>query len=305
MKTLFARLAAYATTGRFWAYVGLVLGASASLAANVRHTYLPPEGAPANWTPGADSLAAAVFWPVALFVGLEVMARSNFSAGWRGVAARVLGVGPVTFVAGLASYLHLSGLLDHLGEVDPIVYFGPLGVDGLMLMCSAVLISTAKQPIVERAPQPSVLARLDAVIDTFATGEYTAAQAPVARRPYAWAVPADARLLPIVAKADPAPVAPARRPAGWVTPLPGARLLPIVAKVAEVIERPKPTRKPANGKRPLAETKAAAFALMAEAEAAGRRITQQQLAEKLGISRWTLRDALKVDAPALVAANGS
>lgn len=288
MKAAIARLTAYATTGRFWAYVGLVLGAAGSLAANVRHTYLAPSGAPADWAPGADALAAAVFWPIALFVGLEVMARSNFAAGWKGVALRALGVGPVTLVAGIASYLHLSGLLRHLGEVDAIVYLGPLGVDGLMLMCSAMLTATAKRPVAE-----------------------VAATRSASRRPYAWAVrPAGARLLPIVPKAAPAPARPAPdRAAGWVTPRPGARRLSIrCARAAQATPAPAraaTTRKPVAGKRPLAETKRLAEQLIREAVDAGRpKPTQKELAAELGISRWTLRDALAVeldDAPALVA----
>ncbi|MFG3710090.1 hypothetical protein [Micromonospora sp. NPDC047730] len=353
-----ARLTAYVSTGRFWAYVGLVLGAVGSLAANVRHTYLPPEGAPVDWTPGADALAAAVFWPIALFVGLEVMARSNFAAGWRGVALRALGVGPVTLVAGIASYLHLSGLLRHLGEVDAIVYLGPLGVDGLMLMCSAMLTATAKRQAVARvaagrlgahrpytwavpagarmlpivpnvAPAPAPVARPR--VAAWVTAPRSARRLPIIAktaptpapvRPVGWlAAPRGARRLPIIAKAAPVPApvrvsgfvtvpatarplpvvprvpapvlapAPAPRPSGWVRPAVGAKVLAIVPKSAPAPTRPH-DRKPANGKRPLAETKRLAEEIMREAREKGEKITQQELAAKLSISRWTLRDAL-------------
>ena len=33
-------------TGRAWAYVGAVLGGAVSVAANVAHSYVPPDGAP-------------------------------------------------------------------------------------------------------------------------------------------------------------------------------------------------------------------------------------------------------------------
>lgn len=33
------------TAGRVWAYVGAVLGGTVSIAANVAHSYVPPDGA--------------------------------------------------------------------------------------------------------------------------------------------------------------------------------------------------------------------------------------------------------------------
>jgi len=122
---------------------------------------------------------------------------------------------------------------------------------------------------------------------------------PTARRPYAWAVPAGARTLPIVPKTAPAP-APAVRPrvSGWVSAPRGARVLPIrCARPAAPAHAPSPIRprrerRPVAGKRPLAETKRLAEELMGAARERGEKLTQAQVAEKLGISRWTLRDAL-------------
>lgn len=253
---------------RVWAYVGLTLGAVASLAANVRHTFLAPAGAAADWAPGADAVIAAIFWPVALFVGLEVLARSDFRAGWQGWALRLLGVGPVTLVAGFVSYRHLADLLSHIGETDTVATLGPFGVDGLMLICSAVLFSTARTV----AP---------AVATVAAPAPYVAPRPKPRPRPYAWAVPAGARLLPIAPR-----VAPAPRLSGWVT-APG-RTLAIVPAVAEVPTSDELVIPPApTGGRPAEETRR----LVADLKARG--ITkQEEVAARLGISRWALRTAL-------------
>jgi hypothetical protein len=59
-------------TGRGWAYIGALLGGAVSIAANVAHSYVPPDGLTAaqaeRWAPPAGAVGGAVFWPVALFV---------------------------------------------------------------------------------------------------------------------------------------------------------------------------------------------------------------------------------------------
>jgi hypothetical protein len=86
----------------------------------------------------------AVFWPVALFVAIETLARTGWPAGWRWVALRYLGLLPVAAVAAVVSYRHLSGLLAYYGEDPLTVRIGPLAVDGLMIMATGALIATAR-----------------------------------------------------------------------------------------------------------------------------------------------------------------
>lgn len=62
-------------TGRAWAYIGAVLGATVSIAANIAHSYVPPAAAPTNWQPHAGAVIGAVFWPVALLVAVEIISR--------------------------------------------------------------------------------------------------------------------------------------------------------------------------------------------------------------------------------------
>jgi len=127
-------------TGRAWAYTGAVLGAAVSIAANVSHAYVPPTAAPASWSPQPGAVTGAVFWPVALLVALEILARVAWPAQARWLAVRWLGLTPVCLVAAVVSYRHLSGLLAWYGE-DPITStIGPLAVDGLMALASGALL---------------------------------------------------------------------------------------------------------------------------------------------------------------------
>jgi hypothetical protein len=130
--------------GRGWAYIGAVLGGVVSLAANVAHSYVPPAGAPTTWTPEVGAVVSAMFWPVAVFVAVEILIRVSWPAGRRWLIARLLGVLPVALVAAVVSYRHLSGLLTHYGEDTLTAVIGPVAVDGLMVMATAALVATSR-----------------------------------------------------------------------------------------------------------------------------------------------------------------
>ncbi len=149
------------STGRGWAYLGAALGAGVSIAANVAHSYVPPGAdelarlgvTAAEYKPHGGAVGLAVFWPVALLVGIEVVARTPWrqklgESFWETVAR--LGLVPVAAVAALVSYLHLSGLLAYYGEGDVTSVVGPAAIDGLMILCSGALIATAGR----REPAP-------------------------------------------------------------------------------------------------------------------------------------------------------
>src|SRR5919199_4611749 len=129
---------------RGWAYVGALLGGAVSVAANVAHSYVPPATALGIWGPPAGAILGAVFWPVALFVAIEILARTAWPAGWRWVVLRFLGLLPVALVAAIVSYRHMSGLLAFYGEDPLTVRIGPLAVDGLMVMAGGALLAYAK-----------------------------------------------------------------------------------------------------------------------------------------------------------------
>ncbi|GAB1641799.1 hypothetical protein [Krasilnikovia sp. MM14-A1259] len=167
--------------GRNSAQLGALLGALVSVAANVAHSYIPPTGAPAGWSPKAGAVAFSIFWPVALAVVIEIAARVTWPHGWRYVFVRALGLLPVAVVAAVVSYRHLSGLLGYYGEDVVTQTFGPLAVDGLMLIATTAVIVTGQQS--PRPVQPRAVAH---------------------RLP---SVPAGARLLPLVAATGPSAAA--------------------------------------------------------------------------------------------------
>lgn len=129
-------------SGRYWAFIAIGFGACVSIAANVAHSYLPPEGANTGWRPETGAVVFSVFWPVALFFAVEIMARIKWPRGWQWKLVRFGGLLPVTAVAAIVSYQHLSGLLAHYGENGMTSTIGPLAVDGLMVMATGALIAT-------------------------------------------------------------------------------------------------------------------------------------------------------------------
>lgn len=142
--------------GRGWAYTGAALGGAVSIAANIAHSYVPPAGMPASWRPEAGAVISAVFWPVALFVVVEIVARIPWPAGRRWVALRYVGLLPVALVAAVVSYRHLSGLLTHYREDPLTATLGPLAVDGLMVMASGALIASARRAVESAGEPPGV-----------------------------------------------------------------------------------------------------------------------------------------------------
>jgi hypothetical protein len=129
------------SSGRTWAYAGLIFGAAGSVAANVGHALVEPKDAPADWEPQLGAVAWGVAVAVALLISVEVLARADWpdTKGWR--AVRYAGGGVVGLVAAAASYLHLSDLLALWHESQVIVIGGPAIVDGLMVLCSFALMA--------------------------------------------------------------------------------------------------------------------------------------------------------------------
>jgi hypothetical protein len=140
-------------SGRSWGYTGATLGGAVSVAANVAHSYVPPDSAAIGWTPPAGAVVGAVFWPVALFVAIEILARTGWQAGRHWIAVRFGGLLPVALVAAVVSYRHLAGLLAYYREDPLTVTIGPLAVDGLMVMATAALVATSGR--YRAAPQPA------------------------------------------------------------------------------------------------------------------------------------------------------
>jgi hypothetical protein len=202
--------------GRGWAYAGAVLGGAVSVAANVAHSYVPPDrlpaGAPAGaWAPQPGAVASAVFWPVFLLVAVEIIARVDWPGGARWVVLRFAGLLPVAVVAAVVSYRHMSGLLVFYGEDRLTTRIGPLAVDGLMIMATGALIATAAHrgtPAARTVPPaaPLVPARVPVPgPDVSGPGE---AAAPVGDTPVPDGVPTSKLAVPHAADTTAADIVP-------------------------------------------------------------------------------------------------
>jgi hypothetical protein len=132
-------------SGRGWAYTGATLGGLVSIAANIAHSYVPPQGAPSDWAPKPGAVVGAIVWPIFLFVAVEILARVAWPHGLTWQLLRWAGLLPVAVVAALVSYRHLSGLLAFYGEESIVCVLGPLAVDGLMVMAAGALLATVQQ----------------------------------------------------------------------------------------------------------------------------------------------------------------
>ncbi|MBS2550469.1 hypothetical protein KGQ19_26720 [Catenulispora sp. NL8] len=141
----------------FWIYSGLVLGALASVSANIAYTYIPPRIQPAWWPrsrlwdptayiPPPGDVAVAVFCPAAIFILTEVITRPRWREGKLSSAVRTASAVMVGLPVAVASYLHLCSLLEYYSTIPFIAYTLPLTVDGLMLACTAALQLTAEAP---------------------------------------------------------------------------------------------------------------------------------------------------------------
>lgn len=124
-------------TGRKWAYAGVILGFSASVTANVASTALKVTDVPL-----ALRIPFAIFWPLATYVAIEVLARIDWNTSWSHRAIRMVLWGPVGAVAAFVSYLHQHHLMVLAGEPGLAQGFGPIAVDCLLFGMTATLIVT-------------------------------------------------------------------------------------------------------------------------------------------------------------------
>ncbi|GIE93318.1 hypothetical protein [Paractinoplanes rishiriensis] len=193
------------STGRGWAYTGAIIGGVVSIAANIAHSFVPPENAPADWAPQPGAVIGAIVWPVFLFVAVEILVRVAWPHGWSWRLVRFAGITPVALVAALVSYRHLSGLLKYYGE-EPIVYIvGPLAADGLMVMATGALLAISlHNDNINPAPTTSLpTPAIPAIPDN-----RVPAPSPAADLPSPVTAPAAATAPPTVsAETDPEPAA--------------------------------------------------------------------------------------------------
>lgn len=149
------------SAGRGWAYAGVIVGGGLSVAANWQHALLPrgqlldrvraAQGvgdidlATAlldRWSPPAFAVIMSIAWPLLLVMCIEVLMRNTWPRGWWWWLVRIGSCLPVAGVAAVMSYLHMSGLLAYYGQSGAESVYGPLAIDGMVIMCSAALFAS-------------------------------------------------------------------------------------------------------------------------------------------------------------------
>jgi hypothetical protein len=246
------------SSGRGWAYFGAILGGAVSIAANVAHSYVPPTGATGDWSPQPGAVVGAIFWPLALFVAVEILTRVQWPTGPIWTLARYAGLLPVALVAAVVSYRHLSGLLNYYGEDPLTVAIGPVAVDGLMVMATSALLATGAHTtnpatIVADTNTPALLVDVD---------EPTPDDTPAT-------VPA------VVDEPDTTPADPVVTPEPEPTPAPAVQVVD-----PEPIQEPAPVPVTV----PTHLLPAARFAVVQHEQSTGNPITSDQLAARLNIT---------------------
>lgn len=147
-------------TGRRWAYVTMLAMLTLSVAGNISHTlHVNPD-------PSIRALVYAVAWPVMVWAGVELFVRVPWQAVLTHRLVRWVGILLVAAIAGLVSYRHLRGLLIADGEEWTVYTFGPLAVDGLMLMSTLALLLTRSlgKDVEEVAPAAQDTTQMDALL---------------------------------------------------------------------------------------------------------------------------------------------
>lgn len=131
--------AAASTDGRAVAWLAFWTSAVCSLAGNLLSAWLPvimASGAAPPW----QQQAAAVVWPAALLLAMEVLTRTR----WRNRAAgKAAGAALAIVAAGAAviSFGHLHEVLLSFGYGGIGAAVGPVVIDGLALLAGVALLS--------------------------------------------------------------------------------------------------------------------------------------------------------------------
>lgn len=151
-------------SARRWGRGGLAFGAALSLMGNVAHTCLVTSHI-SLWL----RLPLAVVWPVALFVGIEILVRVVWRRKFIDIAGRFLLIVPVSAVAAVVSYQHLHALMRLAGEDGFSALIGPLAVDGLMLGSTVALLAIRAADLT--VPEPTEAPDLDELLARYEIGQ--------------------------------------------------------------------------------------------------------------------------------------
>jgi hypothetical protein len=154
--------------GITWARGGLIFGVLTSVAGNVSNVIMTDSASNVAWR-----IPGAVVWPLALFVGIEVMVRNRQHRSKLAYLGRAL-LMVVSVTTFTTSFVNLNGFMAKTDEPWLARFTGPIGVDTLMLGCtvfllaatltvaekSAEIVAEIPQPVLEESEPPLTLAEM-------------------------------------------------------------------------------------------------------------------------------------------------
>lgn len=148
------------TRGKGWAYFGFYLGIITSVSGNVANVVLHTArvGVPGR-------VIVGILVPTFALIGVEIFARVDWERTWRHALMRFVGVLPIAILAAWFSWSHLRGYLLATGEPPMVAFYGPLVVDGTMLMAAGVLVLTRGRVAASVATRPGLATRIGQLID--------------------------------------------------------------------------------------------------------------------------------------------
>ncbi|MGW4244041.1 hypothetical protein [Nocardia sp. NPDC004722] len=177
--------------GRGVARTGFVFGSLTSVAINVLHTYLPTVHMPAGLTLVIAARIGSAVWPLGLLLSVEILARVAWRRGRGWSIARFGGAGAVAFGSAVISYSHVRDVLLAWGYGHPAAEFGPLTLDGLMVVSGFALLALTPGNLGTAAEQHAADAAVRRRVRIRDPKPIPAREIPLATQIEALTVPAD------------------------------------------------------------------------------------------------------------------
>lgn len=153
------------TLAKIWtsavAYVALAIGAGLSIAGNVADTYRTRGGQ----TDVLD-VVLAVSWPALVVLMVEMFVSTLWPATKPMQAIRWIGCLAIGAMAMRVSWVHLNDLLASRGQDADVATIGPLAIDALAIMATALILSGRGQlatPMVATEPRLATLPSDEAI----------------------------------------------------------------------------------------------------------------------------------------------
>lgn len=152
MQTKMSKVWAYGV-----AYASLALGSGVSIAGNIADTYRISG-------PATDTLdiTLAAFWPAAVLLAIEMFVSTLWSPARGYQALRWIGSIGIGFMAMRVSWIHLNELLASRGQAADVATLGPLAIDGLAIMATALILSGRRTV----STGPTIMSDIGDAVDT-------------------------------------------------------------------------------------------------------------------------------------------